>query len=416
MLFLQNQQGRLIHSKRRGATFLHIITSLKHQGKIKKFKEEGFRIMSTTPTALFETNDPAIVPIQSPVCSYTEWDLLEEVIVGVVDNATFPPWHKSLEPVLPPNQHEVFRKNAGQSFPAEKIAAAKGELEEFVSILKSEGVKVQRPEATDHKKVFGAPGWTSTGLYQAMPRDLLLVIGNDIIECPLAWRSRYCEIFGYRKLLKTYFKAGARWSSGPKPELTDEQYDYDWKEVNHDKPARLVISEFEPTFDAADFARCGRDIIAQKSNVTNDFGIEWLRRHLGDEYHIHVLEFNDSHPMHIDATLVPLAPGKLLVNPERVVEVPPLFKSWDVFHAPTPIIPNNHTLYMTSKWLNMNILMLDEKRVIVERQDEPMIKAIKKWGFTPIPCNFRNFNSFGGSFHCATLDVRRQGTLQSYLV
>jgi len=52
--------------------------------------------------------------------------------------------------------------------------------------------------------------------------------------------------------------------------------------------------------------------------------------------------------------------------------------------------------------------------VVVERQDEPMISAMKKWGFTPIPCNFRNFNSFGGSFHCATLDVRRRGKLESY--
>ena len=82
----------------------------------------------------------------------------------------------------------------------------------------------------------------------------------------------------------------------------------------------------------------GQGIFAQKSNVTNEFGIEWLRRHLGDEYRIHVLEFDDPHPMHIDATLVPLAPGKLLINPERVPEVPKIFKHWDVFHAPSRAI------------------------------------------------------------------------------
>jgi glycine amidinotransferase len=71
---------------------------------------------------------------------------------------------------------------------------------------------------------------------------------------------------------------------------------------------------------------------------------------------------------------------------------------------------------MTSKWLNMNFLMLDEKRVVVERQDEPMISCLKRWGFSPVLCSFLNFNSFGGSFHCATLDVRRRGTLKSYLV
>lgn len=25
--------------------------------------------------------------------------------------------------------------------------------------------------------------------------------------------------------------------------------------------------------------------------MTNDFGIEWLRRHLGDDYRVHVLDF-----------------------------------------------------------------------------------------------------------------------------
>jgi glycine amidinotransferase len=118
--------------------------------------------------------------------------------------------------------------------------------------------------------------------------------------------------------------------------------------------------------------------------------------------------------MHIDCTLTLMGPGKLLINPKRVLEVPKIFKGWDIFHAPDSIIPRAHTLYMTSKWINMNVIMIDEKRVVVERQDEPMIAAMKRWGFKPIPCDFRNFNSFGGSFHCATLDVRRRGELQSY--
>jgi glycine amidinotransferase len=352
-----------------------------------------------------------------PVCSYTEWDPLEEVVVGIVDDACFPPWHVALPPVLPENMHETFRARAGQPFPAERIAAARRELEEFVYILEAEGVTVRRPEPISQSTSYRTLHWSSTGLYAAMPRDALLVVGEDIIECPMAWRSRYYESLAYRPLLKEYFRGGARWSAGPKPELTDAQFDQDWTDsdgTDHNGSPRLVVTEFEPTFDAADFTRCGRDIIAQKSNVTNAFGIEWLQRHLGDDYRIHVFEFQDTHPMHIDATLVPMAPGKLLINPERVPEVPALFKGWDVMAAPPPVIPDAHPLYMTSKWINMNILMLDEDRVIVEREDQPMIDAMKNFGFTPIPCSFRNFNSFGGSFHCATLDVRRRGSLRSY--
>lgn len=349
-----------------------------------------------------------------PVCSYTEWDPLEEVVVGIVDGAVFPPWHPALLPVLPAHQLDTFRLNGGRPFPAERIEAARKELDEFAHVLESEGVTVRRPEPRRHDASYGTPDWSSTGMYTAMPRDALLVVGNDIIECPMAWRSRYFETFGYRPLLKEYFRNGARWSAGPKPELTDELFDQDWEDSGEDGPARLVVTEFEPTFDAADFTRCGRDIIAQKSNVTNEFGIEWLRRHLGEDYRIHVFEFNDSHPMHIDATLVPLAPGKLLVNPRRVPKVPALFRGWDVIEAPEPVIPDSHPLYMTSKWINMNILMLDEQRVVVERQDEPMISLMKKVGLVPVLCDFRNFNSFGGSFHCATLDVRRRGVLNSY--
>jgi glycine amidinotransferase len=351
---------------------------------------------------------------ESPVSSYTEWDPLEEVIVGIIDGASFPSWHLSLDPVIPADQQDVFRRYAGKPFPSEQVDAARKELEQFVHILESEGVTVRRPSAIPQGQPYSTLDWASTGMYAAMPRDALLVVGNEIIECPMAWRSRYFEALAYRPLLKEYFHGGAKWTSGPKPELTDAQFDLDWTDPGESGLSRLVVTEFEPTFDAADFTRCGRDIIAQKSNVTNEFGIEWLRRHLGDEYTIHVFEFNDPHPMHIDATLVPIAPGKLLVNPERVPEVPKLFKGWDVLRAPAPVIPDSHPLYMTSNWLNMNILMLDETRVIVERQDEPMIHAMKKWGLMPIPCDFRNFNSFGGSFHCATLDVRRRGVLESY--
>lgn len=196
----------------------------------------------------------------------------------------------------------------------------------------------------------------------------------------------------------------------------DEQFDPDFESNLQSSHVPLVITEYEPTFDAADFTRCGRDIICQKSHVTREFGIAWLQRHLGDDYKIHTLTFNDRHQMHIDATLVPMASGKLLVNPERILEKPSIFRGWDMLYAPQPIMSDDHPLYMTSKWINMNILMLDKTHVMVEAQDEPMIQSLKKLGFQPVRFNFRHFNSFGGSFHCSTLDVRRRGYLKSYLV
>lgn len=266
-----------------------------------------------------------------------------------------------------------------------------------------------------------------------MPRDILITIGNEIIEAPMAWRSRFFEYRPYRKLIREYFQKGAKWTAAPKPEMTDDLFITEEEWLN--RPAgqmTYVSTEYEPIFDAAEFTRMGRDIFVQRSHVTNEFGIEWMRRHLGPDYNVHVLDFQDKNAMHIDGTFIPLGPGKVLICPKRPCvtgvphtwytfegkeqeyRLPEMFKGWEVFVAPTPQLPADHPLYFTSPWTaSCNILLLDEKRVIVEAQEEGVIKAFKDWGFQPIPVHFRNFLPFGGSFHCATCDVRRKGELRS---
>lgn len=63
------------------------------------------------------------------------------------------------------------------------------------------------------------------GMYAAMPRDILLVVGNEIIEAPMAWRARFFEYRAYRPIIKEYFNRGAKWTTAPKPTMADELYD-----------------------------------------------------------------------------------------------------------------------------------------------------------------------------------------------
>ena len=353
--------------------------------------------------------------IGSPVCSYNEWDLLEEVIVGVADGAAMPAFHPTLKATMPRRHWETFARRGGQPMPADEVAAANRDLSRLVEILEGEGVRVRRPEPVDFARPYSTPDWSSPGgLYAAMPRDLLLVVGGEIIEAPMPWRSRYFEVHAFRPLLREYFAAGGRWTAAPRPQLTDALYDADYEEPGEGEPMRYVITELEPTFDAADFVRCGRDIFYIRSHVTNAFGVAWLARHLGDGYRLHELQCHDTHPMHIDTTVMPLAPGKLLVNPERITALPEMFRTWDILEAPRPCTRDVSSLYMSGPWLSMNVLMLDERRVVVADHEETLIRALRDWGFQPIPCPFQNFYRLGGSVHCATLDVRRRGTLESY--
>jgi glycine amidinotransferase len=298
------------------------------------------------------------------------------------------------------------------------VRLAQRELDGFIRILQGEGVKVRQPEAIDFRRRYRAPHWSSRGFCVACPRDLFLIVGDEIIETPGCWRSRYFEGDAYRPLFKEYFAQGARWTSAPRPQLTDELYDYDFRVPAAGEPLRFVVNEFEPVFDAADFVRCGRDLFVTRSNVTNRTGIEWLRRHLGPGFRIHEIESRCRQPMHIDSTFMPLAPGKVLVNPDYcdIERLPPILKSWDVLIAPRPdpVEGVMSRISMCSPWTSINVLMLDEKRVVVDKSQVTLIKAFKDWGFEPIPCAFLSYGPFGGSFHCATLDVRRRGTLQSY--
>lgn len=354
-----------------------------------------------------------------PVRSYNEWDPLEEVIVGRLEGAAIPPNHVIFTQSLPPAAARLYRPLSGRRYPKAVVRPARAELERFVALLESEGITVRRPDIVDHAKPFRTPLWKSKGFCTASPRDGILIVGDEMIETPMAWRSRYFEVHAYRRLLRDYYEKGARWVAAPKPLLRDELYDPTFIPPSLGEPMRYITNESEIVFDAADFTRCGRDLFVTRSNVTNRAGIDWLRRHLGDGFRIHEVESLCRQPMHIDTTFVPLSPGKVLINPEFIdrERLPAVLRSWDVLVAPEPDpVPSTLRFYlaMVSKWISMNILMLDTKRAVVESSQVSMIKALRAWGFEPIPCPFINYKMFGGGFHCATLDVRRRGNLESY--
>ncbi|CAB3999315.1 glycine amidinotransferase, mitochondrial, partial [Paramuricea clavata] len=325
--------------------------------------------------------------LSSPVCAHNEWDPLEELIVGRPENAHVP----SFTIEVKANTHEkywpFYQQHGGKPFPPEHVAKAVKQMDEFCNILEHEGVTVRRPKILDHSKEFTTPDFTSTGMYAAMPRDILLVVGEEIIEAPMCWRARFFEYRAYRDLMKEYFHGGATWTVAPKPLMDDALYDKEYPinsvEDRHKLAAegKFVTTEHDICFDAADFMRCGTDIFVQRSQVTNYFGIEWMRRHLGKKgYRVHTISFEDPNPMHIDATFNIIGPGLVLSNPDRPCRQIDMFNKagWQVIKPPTPLISDDHPLWMSSKWLSMNVLMLDPKRVVVSKYEYTTQKISQK--------------------------------------
>ena len=100
-----------------------------------------------------------------------------------------------------------------------------------------------------------------------------------------------------------------------------------------------------------------------------------MRRHLADRgYRVHKLSFGDSNPRHIDSTFSPIGPGLVLVNPERPCHQIDMFKKagWTIVEAP---VPKPHDSKLASKWLSMNVLMLDPNRVLVDKEERATQKV-----------------------------------------
>ncbi|WP_228387140.1 hypothetical protein [Streptomyces katsurahamanus] len=137
--------------------------------------------------------------------------------------------------------------------------------------------------------------------------------------------------------------------------------------------SEFCVTQDEVVFDAADISRFGRDLLVQESMTTNRPGIRWLKRHLEPRgFRVHPVHFPlDFFPSHIGCTFVLLRPGLVLTNPDR-----PLRKG--------------------------------------EEAERPLQELLDRLGFEVLPLPFRDVFEYGGSLHCATWDVNREGAARDY--
>lgn len=343
-----------------------------------------------------------------PVNSHNEWDQLEEVVVGTIKNAQIPHRDKGQLMVEFFGCQNVSEIPTGQ-FERKVIEETEEDLNGLVNILKDLGVKVRRPQVVDHSQYFSTPDWKSDGFYNYCPRDVFLVIGDNIIEAPMTLRCRYFEPNAYKKILVEYSKKGAKWVSAPKPRLLDDSYNETDNEYE-------VLNNLEPIFDAANVIRAGKDLFFLISSTGNELGCQWLQNYLGSSYRVHACR-NLYSSIHIDSTISLLRPGLVLLNPERVNanNLPKPLKKWDKIWCPTLKDTGYHGKHAYSSiWVGMNILMINPELAVVDKQQVKLIKELERKKIEVIPLPLRHSRTLGGGFHCVTLDIRRKGQLEDY--
>jgi len=302
--------------------------------------------------------------------SCNEWDPLEAIIVGTATNANWP----MTDPVFAEEaRNSLWTETPAPSGPVPQfiIDKANCELDNLAETLLRYGAAVYRPKPMD----FVA----EQGMYNYCPRDRMLIAGDIVVDCNMMYPCRNQESKNYTRLIEE---------------------------------AREVFTmprDQDMTLDAANICRLGDTWLFLESASGNRAAHEWLCSKF-PKITIELCNFYAG--VHIDSTITPLREGLVMLNASRVTEknCPTALKDWEkIWVTEDQIVAQDFYQYpYASKWIAMNMLVLDPETVIIDAAQTQLITILKSKGIDSIPLTLSHSRTLGGGFHCVTLDTRRK--------
>ena len=301
------------------------------------------------------------------ISSYNEWDRLREIVVGTATNANWPVH----DPVFRAEAETTLWKDTpppSGPVPQWIVDETNEDLEDLCTILRKAGVIVHRPTDLDFVNL--------DGLYNYCPRDRLLIAGDIIVDCNMHYPCRNIETQALQAVT-----AGNKILEMPK--------------------------ESDFVLDAANVCRLNDTLLYLESASGNRAAAVWLDAHLPN-WTVETCNFYAG--VHIDSTVIPVREGLVLLNGTRVNEqnCPTVFEHWEKIYVDHVVAQGFYQYPYASKWIAMNMLVIDPATVIVDKHQTQLIHTLEQHKFTVIPHELRHSRTLGGGFHCVTLDTWRQ--------
>ena len=301
------------------------------------------------------------------ISTFNEWSPLKKIVVGSATDANWP----VMDPVFAKESEKTTWKESPVPrgpVPQRIIEETNEDLDGLVTTLMSLGVEVVRPDPLNFQ--------VHDGLYNYCPRDRLLVYGSTVIDTAMMYPCRDMELQCYHDILEG-------------------------TEVVHmPRDQGLVL-------DAANICRLGNRMLFLESASGNRAAYEWLRTQFPD---IEIELCNFYAGVHIDSTIVPLREGLVMLNAARVNSetCPQVFDGWQKIWVGDVVAQDFYKYPYASKWIAMNMLVVDPNTVICDRNQTELIKTLESYRFEVIPMELRHSRTLGGGFHCVTLDLHHE--------
>jgi N-dimethylarginine dimethylaminohydrolase len=302
------------------------------------------------------------------ISSYNEWDSLKSVVVGSARYANWP----TDDPVFAQESEKTLWKETpvpSGPVPDWIVQEADEDLNELARTLHNLGIQVIRPALRNYP--------VTGGMYNYCPRDRLLVYGNTIVDPAMMYPCRDQEILTLDEVLHK----------------------------SHD--VRVMPRDQGMILDAANICRLNDTWLFLESASGNKLAYNWLCEQFPD---VNIELCNFYAGVHIDSTIVPLREGLVMLNGSRVSyeTCPDVFRTWSKIYVNDVVAQDFYQYPYASKWIAMNMLVVDPHTVIVDKNQPELIKTLENWHFTVIPLELRHSRTLGGGFHCVTLDLIRE--------
>ena len=339
---------------------------------------------------------------------YTEWDKLEEVIVG--------------KTYLPEVLIGKYHDNEFIDGMSKILEETEEDFLKLVSIFESAGVKVYRPKDLP-LQLETTRTWLSRFPYPAIcPRDFHFAYGDTILSTIGGDCNRYTENDYFLDIMLEKYKEGRNYISMPKPLLTSEYQPYEHLEG-------------QILYHAACFLKAGDTILHTQPYDDELYGrgtkagLDWVKRNIGrDVKWVEIPTVG-----HADGRLALLKPGVLMCYHKK--HIPNELSNWTVIQTKRKPMPEyfdriKHQFFYEKTvrdWLghwigyvdetvfDLNVISIDENTVITNGYDAEVYKQLKANGIEGIPFDFRHKYFWDSGLHCVTLDLKRKGEPGSYV-
>jgi len=304
-----------------------------------------------------------------------EWGKLREVIVGIGDDLYYPSYNEAVSFFYEPDHIEGMKLYGGtdaREIDAKGVREAKDQINYLARVLDSLGVVVHRSRrlAPEEMKFLENIQKGSVFLYA---REIILVIDNNVIETAISLPFGQKVRYAVRPiLLERLPKSNAKYAAMPAPSP--------------------VFNRDQIYLEGGDVLLNGRDIyVGISGNASSPRGAEWLQQYLGPGYRVHQIRMTKEF-QHLDCVLSLVRPGLgLRCSDAFAGELPESIRNWDFIEVSRE----------EAKKLGVNIMILDDKTVIIDKQNQRIGNELRKRGVKVIEFPYDKVASWGGGFRCS---------------